>query len=331
MVFISYSHDSQDHMERVLDLSDRLRDTGIDSNIDQYETSPPEGWPRWMANQIEEADFVLVVCTKNYERRFKGKEDHGKGLGVNWEGAIITQELYDAEAMNTTFIPVIFSPDDSAYIPLVLRSATSYNIATKEGYDTLYSRLTNQPYIVKPELGKILPMPPRERKQEFLGTRGSAQIIQEKIERLSFEAEEIIELSKKFFSSISIQTKNQMISAGSSIPALDGRTITNPRYVPSYSWGKLSTEMSEMQVELLRKYHLWYEKSRFLISEFLSDRLESFDSSYKKGRKYISLDCSPDNTKSFHEFKQHFDIEQNILSLISSLVEDDEKTKNKKN
>jgi hypothetical protein len=70
-VFISYSHDSREHMDQVLDLSYRLRADGIDCRIDQYEESPPEGWPRWMANRIEDANFVLVVCTENYERRFR--------------------------------------------------------------------------------------------------------------------------------------------------------------------------------------------------------------------------------------------------------------------
>jgi hypothetical protein len=41
-VFISYSHDSDQHKDRVLALSDRLREDGIDCIIDQYETSPPE-------------------------------------------------------------------------------------------------------------------------------------------------------------------------------------------------------------------------------------------------------------------------------------------------
>ena len=63
-VFISYSHDSPEHAGRVLELSDRLRQDGIDSHIDQYEVSPPEGWPRWMVNKVEWADFVLVVCTE---------------------------------------------------------------------------------------------------------------------------------------------------------------------------------------------------------------------------------------------------------------------------
>ena len=46
-VFISYSHDSEAHEDRVLDLANRLREDGIDAEIDQYETSPPEGWPAW--------------------------------------------------------------------------------------------------------------------------------------------------------------------------------------------------------------------------------------------------------------------------------------------
>jgi len=45
-VFISYSHDSREHMDRVLELSNRLRADGIDCHIDQYEMSLPEGWPR---------------------------------------------------------------------------------------------------------------------------------------------------------------------------------------------------------------------------------------------------------------------------------------------
>jgi SEFIR domain len=40
-VFISYSHDSPDHQNRVLELVNRLRSDGIDAIIDQYVQSPP--------------------------------------------------------------------------------------------------------------------------------------------------------------------------------------------------------------------------------------------------------------------------------------------------
>jgi SEFIR domain len=166
-VFISYSHDSPDHIDRVLGISNRLRADGVDCNIDQYEVSPSEGWPRWTADQIEQADFVLVVCTEKYSQRFRAKEGVGVGLGVKWEGAVITQDLYDAEAYNTKFIPVIFVPQDAKYIPNVLRGATRYEVGAKDGYDSLYRHLTNQRSIVKPQLGNLRPMPPLARKQEF--------------------------------------------------------------------------------------------------------------------------------------------------------------------
>lgn len=176
-VFISYSHDSQEHKAQVLEFSNRLRSDGIDCNIDQYQISPPEGWPRWMNNQIEEADFVLVICTETYGRRFKGKEGTENGLGVKWEGAIISQEIYEAESKNTSFIPVIFSSEHSVHIPIILRSATHYNLKIEEYYEELYRHLTNQPNVIKPELGKLQPMPPRERKQDFLDSKWNVPYI----------------------------------------------------------------------------------------------------------------------------------------------------------
>src|SRR5436305_14829781 len=88
-VFISYSWDSPEHLDRVLELSDRLRADGIDCILDQYEVAPPEGWQRWMERQIEEADFVLVICTARYLRRVKGEEKPDVENGVRWESVIM--------------------------------------------------------------------------------------------------------------------------------------------------------------------------------------------------------------------------------------------------
>jgi tetratricopeptide (TPR) repeat protein len=178
-IFISYSHDSQQHMDRVLELSDRLRAEGIDCQIDQYEQSPPEGWQTWCMNQAIESDFVLVICTETYERRFRNKEEEGKGKGVTFEGYIITQAIYDNQSRNVKFIPVILSSVDFPHVPLLLKGPSIYDISSSESYDELYRRLTNQPRITKPKLGQVKSMPPRsasgsapvpklERKQEFL-------------------------------------------------------------------------------------------------------------------------------------------------------------------
>jgi hypothetical protein len=85
-VFISYSHDSPEHMDRVLELANRLRGEGIDAEVDRYEDAPPEGWPRWCDRKIQEAQFVLVICTETYLLRFGGASKPGLGLGVKWRG-----------------------------------------------------------------------------------------------------------------------------------------------------------------------------------------------------------------------------------------------------
>lgn len=167
-VFISYSWDSPKHKDDVLELANSLLDDGIDCNIDQYEVSPPEGWPHWMRNQVDQSDFVLVVCTEQYKRRFQGKEEIGKGKGVTWEGAIINQLIYD-QVTNTKFIPIIFSPQQDS-IPTELRRFTYYllnteNLDSDKGYENLYRHLTNQPLNKKPQLGKLRSLSPRERQQ----------------------------------------------------------------------------------------------------------------------------------------------------------------------
>lgn len=43
----------------------------------------------WKA-KIRDSNFVLMVCTETYYRRAVGQEESGKGLGVRWEGRLIT-------------------------------------------------------------------------------------------------------------------------------------------------------------------------------------------------------------------------------------------------
>lgn len=163
-VFISYSHDSPEHEERVLDLADRLRGDGIDAEIDQYEPAPAEGWPAWCERQIEAADFVLMVCTETYHRRVQGREEPGKGLGVVYEARIIRQEIYDAGAVSRKFIPVLFSDGSLEHIPKPIRAWTHHVVDTDAGYEDLYRRLTGQPWVTRPIRGPIRHLPPRPRR-----------------------------------------------------------------------------------------------------------------------------------------------------------------------
>lgn len=157
-VFISYSHDSVSHEKEVLELANRLRDDGVDAWIDQYETSPPQGWPLWMASELERADYVVVVVTAEYQKRMS-TVDPPSGKGVAWEGLIITQSLYDAHSQNSSFVPLLLRENDRVFIPTPLRPFSFESLEKKDGYEFLYRRLTNQNRIVVPELGPAIIYP----------------------------------------------------------------------------------------------------------------------------------------------------------------------------
>jgi RecJ-like exonuclease len=157
MVFISYSKDSPFHSKRVLDFADKLREEGIDVSLDQYIRSPPEGWPKWMENQIENADFILVICTKTYLEKMQSNDNKGKG--VKWESLLTYQDIYDNNSLNSRFIPVLFNDSSFDVIPKALRGVTHYRI--EDDYDALYGHLTDQASVIKPPLGKIREISPK--------------------------------------------------------------------------------------------------------------------------------------------------------------------------
>jgi tetratricopeptide (TPR) repeat protein len=182
-VFISYSHDSAEHNERVLQFSNALRNHGVDAELDRYHVRPPKGWPHWCEEQLrpENSTFVLMICTEIYLKRIEDKVPADEGRGVFWEGAIIYDYLYD-EKGNTRFIPVLFADGNTSFIPIPIRNHTRYRVVafdlTDAGYQDLYRELTGQPLVTKPPLGEVInlgkvlaataqPLEPRPVKTDF--------------------------------------------------------------------------------------------------------------------------------------------------------------------
>jgi len=167
-VFISYSHQNAEYENKILSFANNLRSEGIDANIDLYEESPTEGWPRWMENQINNSDFVLVVSSKSYFE--KCYSESNKGKGISWEVNIVYQHIYDATTINTKFIPVYFDKDEEQYILTPLKSFTFYNVGEKEWFDKLYWRLRGVSNTQKPPLGTLRPLPKKEQRTMFFST-----------------------------------------------------------------------------------------------------------------------------------------------------------------
>jgi SEFIR domain-containing protein/NB-ARC domain-containing protein len=140
-VFISYSHDSEEHRRRVLSLADRLGEREIIIALDQNCESPLEGWPQWSATQVRQSSFVIMVCTETYCRRVTGQEKPGEGRGATWEGRLIYQKIYDSDSKNEKLIPVLFQDGDPAHIPDILRGSTCYNVDLEQDFEKLCRRL----------------------------------------------------------------------------------------------------------------------------------------------------------------------------------------------
>ena len=170
IVFISYSQDTVAFADKVLAFSNKLRGEGIDTILDQYEEAPPEGWPRWMENSINKADYVIVVGSKGYYDKIYGNVDQGKGRGVKWEGNLIYQKLYISDSINANYIPVVFNEKDLEYIPTPLQGSTYYDVSDDAGFDRLYWRLRGVTTKEKPPLGKLRPLPKKERKTLFVAS-----------------------------------------------------------------------------------------------------------------------------------------------------------------
>jgi TIR domain len=80
-VFISYSHDSDEHKARVHALANRLRRDGVTVVLDRdmLPGGPSEGWPEWSERQVKEVELVLVACTETYRQRYEGNQAPGSG------------------------------------------------------------------------------------------------------------------------------------------------------------------------------------------------------------------------------------------------------------
>jgi hypothetical protein len=152
IVFISYSHDSQEHKLWVLSLATRMRMNGIDAILDQWDLGPGGDLPKFMEQSISHSTRVLMVCTERYVE----KANAGTG-GVGYEKMIVTADLLDQIGSNKV-IPII-RQSGLPRIPTFLSTKMYINLSTEDqfetGFDQLLRELLNAALFQKPPLGAV--------------------------------------------------------------------------------------------------------------------------------------------------------------------------------
>jgi hypothetical protein len=153
-LFISYSHDSPEHRQMVLDLANRFRtEQFIECIIDQHflPAFPPQGWMKWMRDQIDQADFVLMVCTPTYRNRYERNVETG-GNGVAFEGLVISERLYEEYFKSLKFIPVTCDGGNIDHVSYELRGKNIYSVPSD--FETLADLIKGKQYNPPPPLGE---------------------------------------------------------------------------------------------------------------------------------------------------------------------------------
>jgi TIR domain len=158
-VFLSYSHDSTEHRDRVLDLAGRLREDGVDARIDQYVEHEGHNWRHWSDEQIREADLVLMVVTTEYRKAVEGQAAPSERKGVVWEADRIYEEIYESRSSKDKFVPVLLDGASSEDIPEHLHGVSFFSLSTPDGYDKLFGRITGQARVRMKELGQLRSLP----------------------------------------------------------------------------------------------------------------------------------------------------------------------------
>jgi hypothetical protein len=149
-VFISYSHDSQGHKKWVLDLATRLRNSGVDAIIDQWELRPGDDLPHFMETHLSNSDYVVMVCTDKYVE----KANSGSG-GVGYEKMIVTADLLSNIDSNKV-VPII-RQYGAQNVPTFLKTKLFVNFSNDDQYEFSFDELVRtfhgSPIFKKPEIG----------------------------------------------------------------------------------------------------------------------------------------------------------------------------------
>lgn len=152
-VFISYSWDSEEHKNWVLNLADKLtKEGGVYVLLDRYDIRAGKPMTHFMEKAVNQSEKVLMIMTPNY----KDKADNRIG-GVGYEYSMITQEFYE-KLDNEKFIPIRRNGNYDESAPKFLKSYVSHDMTNdltfEKDFTDLLRIIYDEPEIVRPPLGK---------------------------------------------------------------------------------------------------------------------------------------------------------------------------------
>lgn len=155
VVFISYAWENEQHKEWVLNLAKDLMATyGVEVLLDRFELIVGKSLTHFMSKSVVSADKVLIIGSPMYRQRAESTLG-----GVGYENSLISQELYELQAENNKYLPVLRLGTKTESFPAYVKTLVYHSMQDDGRYeadlDALARLIYNKPAIVKPTLGPV--------------------------------------------------------------------------------------------------------------------------------------------------------------------------------
>ncbi|MCC9035019.1 toll/interleukin-1 receptor domain-containing protein [Chryseobacterium sp. Ch-15] len=152
VVFISYSHDTEEHKDWVLQIATRLRSNGIDVILDRWNLKLGSDLASFMERGLSKSTRIICICSENYVN----KANDGKG-GAGYEKRIISSEYINDQNTNWV-IPIIRNNSSGKKVPTFLSGSIYINfedpLQYEKNYEELLRDILDEPVIPIPPIGK---------------------------------------------------------------------------------------------------------------------------------------------------------------------------------
>ena len=149
VVFISYSHDSDEHKSWVLQLSTRLRSNGVNVILDRWNLKLGSDLASFMERGLSKSNRIVSICSETYVK----KANEGKG-GAGYEKQIMTAEFINDQNTNWV-IPLIKNNPRERKTPTFLGGRIYISFEEPHLYESKYEELLRD-ILDEP----VLPVPP---------------------------------------------------------------------------------------------------------------------------------------------------------------------------
>lgn len=135
-VFISYAHGSENHNKWVENLAKELRIYNIDSKIDIWDLKPGQDIGSFIEKMIDEADFVINVCTPEY-----AKKSNELDAGVGYEKGVLSAEMLRKSNVKRKCIPIIRQGTSGKSLPRYLAGKFALDFKSTKKFNASLDKL----------------------------------------------------------------------------------------------------------------------------------------------------------------------------------------------